>query len=167
MKTLLTTLVMGTLAGSALLGTAGAAGAQSKTLQGESTAVTVTIEAIDQATRTMTVKDAQGVYETLEVPAAFTRFTELKVGDKITARYYENVVIRVKKPNEAAVDLDTSAFTRGQGHAGRNARRAAHRHGDDDGDGSEGEVDHRHRPERLQVQPEGGRQQSVRAAEGR
>jgi hypothetical protein len=115
MKTLLTTLVVGTLAGSALLGTAGAAGAQSKTLQGESTAVTVTIEAIDQASRTMTVKDAQGVYETLEVPPAFTRFKELKVGDKITARYYENVVVRVKKPNEAAVDVDTSAFTRGQG----------------------------------------------------
>ena len=29
------------------------------------------------------------------------RFSELKVGDKITARYYENVVIRVKKPGEA------------------------------------------------------------------
>ena len=115
MKTLLTTMLMGTLAGSVLLGTAGAAGAQSKTLQGESATVTVTIEAIDQSTRTMTVKDAQGVYETLEVPPAFTRFKELKVGDKITARYYENVVIRVKKPNEAAVDLDTSAFTRGQG----------------------------------------------------
>ena len=115
MKTLLTTMLMGTLAGSVLLGTAGAAGAQSKTLQGESATVTVTIEAIDQSTRTMTVKDAQGVYETLEVPPAFTRFKELKVGDKITARYYENVVVRLKKPGEAAVDLDTGAFTRGQG----------------------------------------------------
>jgi hypothetical protein len=34
------------------------------------------------------------------------RFSELKVGDKITARYYENVVIRMKKPNEPAVDVD-------------------------------------------------------------
>jgi hypothetical protein len=115
MKTLLTTVLMGTLAGSVVLSTAGTARAQSKTLQGESVAVTVTIEAIDQASRTLTVKDDKGVYETLEVPRAFTRFPELKVGDKITARYYENVVVRVKKPNEAAVDLDTGAFTRGQG----------------------------------------------------
>ena len=98
--------------------------------------VTVTIEAIEQSTRTMTVKDAKGVYETLQVPAAFTRFSELKVGDKITARYYENVVVRLKKPGEAAVDVDTGAFTRGDGAAGRNARRAANHHRDGDGDGS-------------------------------
>ncbi len=115
MKTLLTTVLMGTLAGSVLLATAGAARAQSKTLQGETHTVTATIEAIDQATRTITVKDPDGVYETVEVPRAFTRFSELKVGDKITARYYENVVVRVKKPGEAAVDVDTGAFTRGTG----------------------------------------------------
>ena len=158
---------MGALAGFVLLGTASTARAQSKTLVGEHSAVTVTIEAIDQATRTLTVKDAQGVYETLEVPAAFKRFPELKVGDKITARYYENVVVRLKKPNEAAVDVDTSAFTRGTGQpAGTLAAQrtvtvtvtAKDR---------EGEVDHRHRAERLQVQPEDGRQESVRSAEGR
>ena len=30
-------------------------------------------------------------------------------------RYYENVVVRLKKPGEAAVDVDTAALTRGQG----------------------------------------------------
>jgi hypothetical protein len=44
------------------------------------------------------------------------RFSELKVGDKITARYYENVVVRLKKPNEAAVDVDSAALTRGKGN---------------------------------------------------
>jgi len=115
MKTLLTTVLMGALAGSVLLATAGAAHAQSKTLQGESVSMTVTIEAIDQSSRTLTVKDDKGIFETLEVPRAFPRFSELKVGDKITARYYENVVVRLKKPGEAAVDVDTGAFTRGQG----------------------------------------------------
>ena len=43
------------------------------------------------------------------------RFSELKVGDKITAHYYENVVIRVKKPNEPAVDVDSAAVTPGTG----------------------------------------------------
>ena len=51
-------------------------------------------------------------------PSAFTRFPELKVGDKITARYYENVVIRLKKPDEAAVDVDSGALTRGQAQPG-------------------------------------------------
>jgi hypothetical protein len=115
MKTLPTTVLIGALAGSVLLATAGAASAQSKTLQGETHTVTATIEAIDQSARTITVKDPDGIYETVEVPRAFARFPELKVGDKITARYYENVVVRVKKPGEAAVDVDTSAFTRGDG----------------------------------------------------
>lgn len=89
--------------------------AQVKTLQGESASVTATIEAIDQGTRTMTVKDDKGIYETMQVPAEVKRFSQLKVGDKITARYYQNVVIRVKKPGEAAVDLESAALTRGEG----------------------------------------------------
>ena len=43
------------------------------------------------------------------------RFSELKVGDKITVRYYDNVVVRVKKPGEAAVDVDSAALTKGKG----------------------------------------------------
>jgi len=111
MKTLKTmTLVI------ALLGlTSGAAVAQTKVLPGEAMTVTVTIEAIEQSTRTLTVKDDKGIYETLQVGPEIKRFSELKVGDKITARYYENVVIRLKKPNEPAVDLDTGGLTRAAG----------------------------------------------------
>jgi len=109
-----TTVLMGALAGAALLMTSATAGAQSKTLQGESETVTATIEAIDQASRTITVKDDKGIYETLDVGPGVARFNELKVGDKITARYYENVVVRVKKPNEAAVDVASGALTRSQ-----------------------------------------------------
>jgi len=121
MKTLRTTVLMGALAGSVLLLTGGTASAQSKTLQGDSETVTVTIEAIDLTSRTMTVKDSKGVYETVDVPPEITRFSELKVGDKITARYYENVVVRLKKPGEAAVDVDSDAVTRGQGRPGGTA----------------------------------------------
>jgi len=113
MKTLHTKVIVGSLFGSILLA-GGFVGAQTKTLQGESSVVTATIEAIDQGTRTMTVKNDKGIYETMQVPAEVKRFSELKVGDKITARYYQNVVIRMKKPGEPAVDLDTAAFTRGE-----------------------------------------------------
>jgi hypothetical protein len=98
-----------------LLASSTVASAQSKTIEGNSVSATVTIEAIEQSTRTLTVKDADGIYETIVVPPEVTRFPEFKVGDRITARYYENVVVRLKKPNEPAVDVDSAALTRGRG----------------------------------------------------
>ena len=103
------------LAGSVLLLAGSAVGAQVKTIQGDSVSVTVTIEAIEQSTRTLTVKDDKGIYETIQAPPEMKRFSELKVGDRITARYYDNVVVRVKKPGETAVDVDSVGLTRGQG----------------------------------------------------
>jgi Cu/Ag efflux protein CusF len=47
----------------------------------------------------------------------------LKIGDKVTAKYYDNVVLNVKKPGEAAVDSSNSAVTRAAGGA---AGTAAH-----------------------------------------
>jgi hypothetical protein len=100
---------------SALLLTSNPAVAQSRTIEGDSISVTVTIEAIEQSTRTLTVKDDKGIYETIEAPPEMKRCSVLEVGDKITARYYDNVVVRVKKPGEAAVDVDSAALTKGQG----------------------------------------------------
>lgn len=115
MKTFHTMVLTAALAGSMLLFAGGSLRGQTKTLQGESTTVTATIVAIEQSTRTMTVKNDQGVYETIQALPEMKRFSELKVGDKITARYYENVVVRMKKPGEAAVDVDTAALTRTEG----------------------------------------------------
>ena len=103
------------LAGSVLLVGSGMASAQSRTITGETLTITATIEAIDATSRVLTVKNTDGTYESIVAPPGMTRFNQLKVGDKITARYYENLVIRVKKPGEAAVDLDSAAVTRGTG----------------------------------------------------
>jgi hypothetical protein len=103
------------LAGSALLFGATVLGAQTKTIEGDSVTMTATIEAIEQSTRTITIKDDMGLYDTIVAPPEMKRFSELKVGDKITARYYENLVVRLKKPGEAAVDVDTGGITRGTG----------------------------------------------------
>jgi hypothetical protein len=103
------------LAGMALLYVTGVAGAQTKVLEGDSVSVTVTVEGIEAGTRTLTVKDAEGFYETIQVPAEIKRFSELKVGDKITTRYYDNVVVRLKKPGEAALDVESEALTPGKG----------------------------------------------------
>jgi Cu/Ag efflux protein CusF len=93
----------------------GSAGAQVKTLTGETEVVTATVEAIDQSTRKVTLKEPDGTYTMVTAPPEMKRFSELKVGDKITARYYENIVIRLKAPGEKDVDTDSDAATRGTG----------------------------------------------------
>ena len=41
---------------------------------------------------------------TLDVPATATRFEQVKVGDPVTATYYDRVSLRLKPAGEAAVD---------------------------------------------------------------
>jgi hypothetical protein len=91
------------------------AAAQSKTLQGETRTITATVEAVDAKTRTLTLKGPEGNYVDVEAGPDVKRFNEIKVGDKITARYYENVVLRVKQPGEASVDSDTEGVSGGAG----------------------------------------------------
>jgi len=85
--------------------------AQTKTLPGEMKTTTVTIEAIDQSTRTLTVVDEKGLHKQIYVPTEVKRFPELKIGDKITARYYDNVVVRLRRPGEKPVDTQSVSAT--------------------------------------------------------
>ena len=77
MKVFHTMVLTGALAGSLLLVAGATVTAQTKTLQGESVSMTVTVEAIEQSSRTMTVKDDQGIYETIQAPPEMKRFSEL------------------------------------------------------------------------------------------
>jgi hypothetical protein len=84
-----------------LASTCSIAGAQvSKTIQGEARTMNATVEAIDYTTRAVTVKKEDGDYEVLSCPAALKRCDTLKIGDRIKARFYETVVLRLKLPNE-------------------------------------------------------------------
>jgi hypothetical protein len=85
--------------------------AQTKTIPDQTITTTATIEAIDQTARILTVRKEDGTDEMVRVPDAMKRFSELKVGDKITARYYGSLIVRMKKPGEAAIDVDDSAVT--------------------------------------------------------
>jgi hypothetical protein len=85
--------------------------AQTKTIQGEMQTTTVTIESIEQASRIITVVDDKGLHKQIYVPTEVKRFPELKVGDKITARYYDNVVVRLQRPGEAKVDTQSTTQT--------------------------------------------------------
>ena len=93
----------------------GIAAAQTKVIPGEAETVTATVESVDHATRTLTLKLADGTYETLVAPASVERFDAIKVGDTLTARYYDNIVLRVKKPGEKDVDTAEEALTKTPG----------------------------------------------------
>jgi hypothetical protein len=91
--------------------------AQSKTLTGQTKTVTATVEAIEAASRTLTLKQQDGTYVETVVPADVKRFSEIKIGDTITARYYENLVIRVKRPGEKDMDTRMKSTTAAAGGA--------------------------------------------------
>jgi len=101
----------------ALVGTAVAAGAQTKTVPGKTERVTASVEAIDSTNREVTVKKPDGTYDVFYVPANVKRFDTLKVGDKITATYYENIVLQVKAPGEKPVDKASGAVVKAEGKA--------------------------------------------------
>ena len=99
-----------------IVGTTGAAlSAQTKEIPGEVVTITATVEAIDATTRTLTVKGPAGNFVPITVPKSVERFSEIKVGDTITARYHDNIVIRLKPAGEAAVDTRSEAVTKGTG----------------------------------------------------
>jgi Cu/Ag efflux protein CusF len=89
--------------------------AQTKEIPGTATTITATVEAIDATTRTLTVKGPAGNYVPITVPKSVQRFSEIKVGDTISARYYDNVVLRLKPAGEAAVDTTSEGVTKGAG----------------------------------------------------
>jgi hypothetical protein len=88
------------------------ASAQVKEIPGDTVTRSATIEAIDHATRQLTVKLDDGTFEQFTVPDEVKRFKELKVGDTITAKYYTNLVLRLKKAGEKDVDTDSAAETK-------------------------------------------------------
>jgi hypothetical protein len=85
--------------------------AQTKTITGDAVTKTATIEAINLGTRELTIKGPDGKYVTFIASPEVKRFDALKVGDTITARYYENLVIRVKLPGEKDVNTGTTGAT--------------------------------------------------------
>ena len=85
-----------------------------KQLPTQTVTLSGTVETIDHAKRVMNIKTADGKFETIDVPAGAKRFDELKVGDKVSVTYNNNVSARVKPPGEAAVDTGSKASTAGQ-----------------------------------------------------
>lgn len=95
--------VIGLVAAAGLVAMAHTVIAQSKTVRSEMRTETGIIEAIEASTRTLTLKKPDGTFVTTVAGPDIKRFEELKLGDTVNVRYYENVVIRVKRSGEADV----------------------------------------------------------------
>ena len=104
-------LVTGIIAAAVLVSMAQTAMAQTKTITSEMRTETGTVEAIEAASRTITIKKADGTFVSVVAGPDIQRFAEVKVGDKINAKYYENVIVRLKKPGEPDVDSSVKATT--------------------------------------------------------
>ena len=98
-----------------MLAAAPAAFAQKPIVKTETVTKTVTIEAIERSQRLITFKDEQGTTDTVQAGPAIARFDELKVGDKVTFRYYESMVFQLKKEGASAADKGEVALSRGAG----------------------------------------------------
>jgi hypothetical protein len=88
--------------------------AQVQTLPTQTVTINGTVATIDHAKRVVNIKTSDGKFETVDVPAGATRFDEVKVGDKVSLTYNNNVSARLKPPGEAAVDTGSTATTGGQ-----------------------------------------------------
>ncbi len=76
-----------------------------------------TVEAVDVVARIVRIRSDQGNLVTINVPAAATRLVEVRVGDTVTATYYDRVIIRPKPADEPAIDrtiLPTTVTPGGQ-----------------------------------------------------
>jgi hypothetical protein len=68
------------------------------------TTVQGTVEAVDYKARTVTIRGVRGGVVTLDVPPEAMRFEQVKVGDTVTATYYDRVSLRPKPAGEPPVD---------------------------------------------------------------
>jgi hypothetical protein len=78
----------------------------------KSTTVTATIEAIDKGGRVITLKGSSGRVVEVAAPAEMQGFNTLKVGDRVTATYFEAVALSVRKPGTPAASSTPVTTTR-------------------------------------------------------
>jgi Cu/Ag efflux protein CusF len=104
-------LVVGIIAAAGLVAMARPAMAQAKTVRSEMRTETGIVESIDATNRVVTLKKADDTFVAVVAGPDIARFAELKVGDKVNARYYENVIVRVKQPGEPDVISQTKGTT--------------------------------------------------------
>jgi hypothetical protein len=65
--------------------------------------LTATVEAVDPATRTVTLKGPKGELHSVVAGEHVRNFDQIKVGDKVNIQYLESLAIELKKDGKAVV----------------------------------------------------------------
>jgi len=91
------------------------AAAQKPTNTAEVVSATFTITAIDAASRLVTLKDKDGASQQIVCGPEVQRFDQLKVGDKVTFRYYESIATAIRRAGSAPLAPASAGVTRTPG----------------------------------------------------
>ena len=87
-----------------------------KQLPTQTVTLSGTVATIDHEKRTVNIKKADGSSRRSTCPQARSGSMKLKVGDKVSVTYNNNVSARLKPPGEAPVNTATGTSTRGRGN---------------------------------------------------
>ncbi len=68
---------------------------------------TATVEAVDAASRLVTLRLENGTSTTIKVSDAVKNLPQVKAGDKVVVSYYEALAAEVKKPGEGVKGVET------------------------------------------------------------
>jgi Cu/Ag efflux protein CusF len=85
---------------------------------GQSTSITATVEEINTEARELTLKGPKGNFMIMEVPKSVKRFPEIKVGDRLTFRYSEALLLALHKA-DAGATLGMSGQLGGESYPGK------------------------------------------------
>jgi hypothetical protein len=100
-----------------LFAAAGAAPIQAPNSATREMTTVATVDRIERSSRVLTARSDGNVVHELYVDPSIKAFDDLKVGDVVTVRYTESVVVQVR-PNAKLTELqDTTAAARGAGDA--------------------------------------------------
>ena len=88
----------------------------------EAVRISATVEAIDKATRQVTLKGPDGKTMAVTVGPEVKNFDQIKVGDVVVARYLESLTLELKK-GTAGIRERVESGEDGHGQAGRAAGR--------------------------------------------
>jgi Cu/Ag efflux protein CusF len=80
---------------------------QPNTVVREST-TTATVYRIERSSRVVTFKSEGNIQQTMYIPPEMTEFDTLKVGDVVTVRFTEAVIVAVRPGAKAAAPTDTT-----------------------------------------------------------
>ena len=97
---------------------------QTQLAQSKPATVTATIEAIDKANRTVTLRRPNGTSVEIKTPPDMQGFNTLKVGDQVTATYFEATAVSVRRPGDPAPPAEpTTVVQRKERAPGSETRR--------------------------------------------